>query len=402
MKKKSKILKFPDGFLWGTAISAYQVEGGITQNDWVQSSRISSAGLACDHYHRYEQDFILAKKLNQNAQRISLEWSRIEPAKDQWDEEELHHYFHALKFLKDQRFTTFVTLHHFTNPIWIAKAGGWKNRDTIKEFVNYVSKIVQALGPFIDFWITINEPNIYANLAIFQGVWPPFERSIIKTYQVYRNMLEAHNRAYEIIHAYYPKAKVGFAQNIACNEPFNRASFFDNLLVRFSDWVNVDYPLNLTNNDFIGLNHYFRNLRKFGFAGTESLQKEKKLELTDKGWEIYPKGIYKVLISLKKFKKPIYITENGIADAKDQKRAKYITEYLSAIYQAIKKGVPVHGYFYWSLLDNYEWPVREQEKTGYEMKFGLVGVDFSHELKRKVRKSARAYAEICKTNSLIV
>lgn len=399
MARKAKTLKFPKGFLWGAATSAYQVEGGITNNDWAGSSRFPAAGTACDHYNRYEQDFILAKELNQNAQRLSLEWSRIEPKEDEWSEEALEHYFHVLKFLKYNGFTTFVTLHHFTNPLWIAERGGWVRGQTIEHFVSYVAKIAQSLGQFIDFWMTFNEPNVYAVMSFIQGIWPPFERSLWQANLVYRHMLTAHNRAYDIIHAYYPEARVGFAQNVAFNEPANKKSIFDSIVAKLTDWISIDFALNKTKYDFIGLNHYFHHHLKFDWRKVSKVL-EPHGELTDKGWEVYPKAIYHVLHKLKKFRKPIYITENGIADVKDTKRASYLREYLKESYYALKHGVPVKGYFYWSLLDNYEWPVKAGE-TGYESKFGLVAVDFANQ-KRTIRDSAHRYAAICRSNELVL
>lgn len=399
--KLTRVLKFPDGFLWGSATSAYQVEGGITQNDWVQS-KMPASGLACDHFHRFEEDFKLAKKLGQNAHRLSLEWSRIEPVSGVFDEAALDHYEHVLDFLKEKGFTTFVTLHHFTNPIWFAKEGGWVSRKSVDYFVRFTEKVVGALGELIDFWITVNEPNIYANLSYLRGIWPPFRQSSYESYQVYRHMLSAHNKAYGLIHGNYPEAQVGFAQNISFNQAFDDTNFLDKLLVRFADWTNIDYPMTRSKTDFVGLNYYSRNLRKFGSFPRHRTVRAGQLALTDKGWEIYPKGLYEVLLKLKKFSKPIYILENGIADARDRKRAKFITDHLRTVYRAIKRGADVKGYFYWSLLDNYEWPVLPAEKTGYEMKFGLLEVDFMGDLKRKIRKSARAYAKICKNNGLVI
>ncbi|MBI4050839.1 MAG: glycoside hydrolase family 1 protein [Candidatus Doudnabacteria bacterium] len=401
IKTSKKTLKFPAGFLWGAATSAYQVEGGITQNDWA-ASKMPPAGLACDHYNRYQEDFLLAKKLNHSAHRFSLEWSRIEPVADQWDEDAIEHYSHTLDFLKRQGFKTFVTLHHFTNPLWVASEGGWANRKTIEHFAGFVSKICQTIGHLIDFWVTINEPGIYAFVGYQEGFWPPFKKSLLKSYKVYQNMLKAHNKAYEIIHAYYPEAKVGFAHNISYFEPNNPASFFDRLVVRFHEWFYMDLPYTRTKNDYIGLNHYF--YKRMGmniFSLKKEVVRERKVELSDKGWAIYPRAIFEVLRKLKKFRKPIYITEHGIADRTDKKRPKFIVDYLKEVHRAIQKGVDVRGYLHWALLDSYEWPVLPQEKTGYEIKFGLVEVDFaSPDLKRKIRKSARVYARICKSNAI--
>ncbi|MDP3741273.1 MAG: glycoside hydrolase family 1 protein [bacterium] len=404
---RSRVLKFPPGFLWGTATAAYQIEGGI-QNDWETQSRLAQAGKACDHYNRYQEDFLIAKKLHNNAIRISLEWSRIEPEEGVWNEEALEHYFHVLDFLKEKGFTIFLTLHHFTNPIWFARSGGWTNKKSGAKFAAFTDKVVEHLGELVDFWVTINEPNVYANMGFLRGMWPPFTANLWQAYRVYKNMLDAHNRAYTVIHAYYPDAKVGLAQNISANEPYNPRSFLDRKLAQFNDWIKTNYPYSKTKNDFIGLNYYFRNRMHAGLDssaaadGNEKGAREKipQERLTDKGWEIYPEGLYRVLVGLKKFRKPIYITENGLADARDAKRADFIVNHLKAVHRAIARGTPVKGYLHWTLLDSYEWPVLENEKTGFEMKFGLVEVDFAGDLKRKIRKSAKSYARICQKNAL--
>lgn len=395
-RQRRRTIRFPKDFLWGAATSAYQVEGGITKNDWAVAERLPPAGAACDHYHRYEQDFLLAKKLNHNAHRLSLEWSRIEPAEDQWDEEALEHYYHVLEFLKNRGVTTFVTLHHFTNPLWFARAGGWASPKAAERFGSYVSKVAQTLGQFIDFWVTINEPNVYAAVSFMEGRWPPFEKSAFKALRVFHNMLKAHNQAYEIIHAYYPQARVGLAQNITFNEPASKKSFFARLAVKFLDWLDETYTYRHTRNDFIGLNYYFHNRLKFIFDPNHLFMKivnSSQGRLSERGWEIYPQGLYEVLRDLAKFQKPIYITENGIADAQDKLRGKFIIDHLRAIHRAIQKGVLVRGYLHWSLLDNYEW------EDGYKWKFGLVAVDFKTQ-RRHIRGSAELYARICKTNAL--
>lgn len=384
---------FPEGFLWGASTSAYQVEGGITQNDWAVS-RMPPSGLACDHYNRYKEDFLLAKKLGQNAQRISLEWSRIEPEKGKFDERELEHYHQVLKFLKDNGFKTFVTLHHFTNPVWFAKLGGFEQKRNLDYFKVYVLKVAEDLGEYIDFWITINEPTVYAGMAYNEGKWPPFKKNIILVFQVYRNMLEAHNRAYDAIHKYYPNALVGFAQNIWCYEPANPRSFFDRLAVKFLKWVNFRLPFSRTKNDFLGLNHYFYGQLHFSMNWSKNfheIRTNKNIPRTDRGWPIYPEALYQVLLELKKFHKPIYITENGLADSEDLKRADYIQKYLGAVAKAIEEGVDVRGYLHWSLLDCFEW------EDGYKWKFGLLEVDFATQ-ERRIRSSAEFYAKICKQN----
>ncbi|TSA45638.1 glycoside hydrolase family 1 protein [bacterium] len=396
-RKHQTKLKFPDGFLWGAGTSAYQVEGGIERNDWAVNRKLKPAGLACDHYHKYREDFALAKKMHHNAHRLSLEWSRIEPMSGVFDDHEIAHYLEVLKCLRKNKIKTFVTLHHFTNPIWISKQGGWAGAKTVWYFRRYVSKVCQALGQYVDFWITINEPNVYVGTSYTVGVWPPFKKSLIQSYFVYRNMLKAHNEAYRIIHYFFPHAQVGFSQDLAYNEPVDKRRFLDRLVVVLADWFNVGFTYKRTKNDFIGLNHYFHNCLKFSFSKFVD-RKTGKGDSTDKCWEIFPQAIYEVLLQLKKYDLPIYITENGIADKRDAKRARYIESYLREIHKAIGRGVDVRGYLYWSLLDNYEWPMSEKN-TGYEMKFGLVEVDFKT-LGRAARKSAGYFAAICKSNKL--
>ena len=371
-------LKFPDGFLWGAATSAYQVEGGITNNDWAAAAgagRVPAAGQACDQYAKYEQDFKLAKYLHHNSHRLSIEWSRVEPRRGEFDEREIHHYHEVLSSLKRQGFTTFVTLHHFTNPLWLAREGGWLADCAPKHFAQYTAKICQTLGHLVDFWITVNEPLIYAGMSYGGGMWPPFVKNYWKSWKVYKNLFAAHNRAYHVIHKYYHRAHVGFAQNISYNSGLIRSAV--------NNYMEVAFAYSRTKNDFLGLNHYFSH----GAAGAEK---------TD--WPIftiYPPAIYDVLARLKNYRLPIYVTENGLPDAADHKRERYIKTYLAQIHRAIQNGADVRGYLHWSLVDNYEWA------EGYKYKFGLVEVDFKTQ-KRVPRESAFAYSHICLDNALII
>lgn len=359
--------------MWGAGTSAYQVEGGIDNNDWAkaaQDGEVPHAGLACDHYRRWREDFQYAARFGHNAHRLSLEWSRIEPRRGQWNDEAIEHYHDVLEWLKDHKIATFVTLHHFTNPVWVAAQGGWTNKKTLADFAEYTGKICQTLGHLVDYWITVNEPGIIAGMGYVRGKFPPFQKNLFNAFRAYRNMLQGHNRAYEMIHAYYPKARVGFAQNIAFFEPASRVM----------KWFQVDYPYRRTKNDFLGVNHYFFNGKR-------------ETSYSDRGWKIYPPALYHVLRGLKRFGLPIYVTENGIADAADKKRRDYLKGYLRETHRAIRAGVDVRGYLHWSLLDNFEW------EDGYEWKFGLLAVDMKTQ-KRTVRQSAKYYSQVCKNNRL--
>ena len=383
-----KSVKFPKDFLWGVATSAYQVEGGIENADW---SKFYPAGKACDHYHLYEKDFDLLEKLNLNVYRFSVEWSRIEPKEGEFDEREVEHYRRMLLSLQRRGIKAMVTLHHFTNPLWMIEKGGWENKKSIFYFSRFSKKVIQELGDLVDFWITINEPLIYAKASYAKGRWPPQKKNLLLFLKVVKNQIRAHKKVYYDFHRIRKKVRVGLAKNNSFFEPFNSKSLLDRLSSRFAAYFWNNFFLNRIRNqiDFIGLNYYFHNKIKFPFH----IENENKV-ISDLGWEIFPEGIYYVLKDLEKYKKPIFVTENGIADAKDVFRKDFIKEHLCQIHRAIKKGVDVKGYLHWSLMDNLEWD------SGFAPRFGLVKINYET-LEREIRKSAFYYAEICKNNSLI-
>ncbi len=395
-------IKFPKNFLWGAGTSSHQVEGGNV-NDWSKwekgnaeglakksetywqpwqkekfpemlQSRNYISGRACDHYHRFKEDFDIAKELNHNAHRFSIEWSRIEPKEGFIDEKEIEHYRQVLIALKERNIEPFVTLYHWTLPNWLAEKGGWLNPKTPYYFDRYVKIISENLFDYVNFWITLNEPSLYASNSYLKGNWPPEKKSIFKYFRVVNSLVKAHKLAYRALHLIDLECKVGIAKNNI---------YFEN--IPFINYFWNKYFLNKIKNeqDFIGLNHYFH----------QTLFGNKNESVSDMGWGIYPEGIYRVLKELKKYNKPIYITENGLADKDDQKREKFIKDYLIWIYKAIEEGVDVRGYLHWSLLDNFEWD------KGFWPRFGLVEVDFKT-FERKIRPSAYKYAKICKDNKI--
>lgn len=405
----NKILKFPEGFLWGSATSAYQVEGGIENDWWVWGHRnrknpvavltkkisIPKAGRACDHYNRYEEDFDLLKSLNQNTYRFSIEWSRIEPEEGKFNLKELEHYKEMIRALRVRNIVPFVTLHHYTNPIWFSKKGSWLNKKSPDYFQRYVEFIIKNIKD-VDFWITLNEPDLYASWypplqrAYSGSKWPNF----IDTLKTVRNLVIANKKAYHVLHEFGSKnTQVGLAHN---NFYFNG---HPKIVVNFARWLWNDlFIIKLVKNyqDFIGLNYYFPVRIKIGFTNPKSwFNQNDKKNVSDMGWEICPEGIYHVLKGLAKYKKPIYITENGLADAKDEKRAKFIKDHLYWVHKAIEDGLDVRGYLHWSLMDNFEWD------KGFWPRFGLVNIDYKN-LERKIRPSAFYYAEICSKNQLII
>ncbi len=380
-------LDFPKGFLWGSATSSYQVEGGIENNDWAEAGRqgkVPLAGRACDHYNLYEKDFDIVKELGQNAHRLSIEWARVEPEEGKFDEKEIEHYRKVLQALRDRGIEPFVTLWHFTLPLWFAKKGGFENPKAPEIFARYCGYMVEKLGDMAKFWITINEPIIYSWQSYVKGVWPPFKKNIFTFKKVTKTLISSHLASHNVIKKINPSLQVGIAKN---NMDFDSSRF--NLLGRAIQvfrnkfWNHYFLKKISRHQDFLGLNYYFH--KHFGYKFYE--------QKSDMGWAIYPKGIYHLLKELKRYNLPIYITENGLADAVDQKRAKFIKDHLHWAQKAMQEGVDLKGYFYWSLLDNFEWA------HGFDPRFGLIEVDYET-MERKIRPSAWEYKRICETNSL--
>jgi beta-glucosidase len=413
-----KVLKFPKGFLWGAATSAYQVEGG-NKNDWSEwekknAERLAEeartkwakwqqkkfpemfdpenyiCGRACDHYHRYESDLDIAQSLGFNAFRISIEWSRIEPEEGKFDEREIEHYRKVISAIRTRDMEPFVVLWHYTLPLWLAKKKGILNKKFPEYFAKYSEYVVKNLGNLCKFWITLNEPSVVISHSYINGTRPPEKKSLWLAWLAYRKMMNAHNFAYRTIKKISKNNQIGFANHIKYFEPYRKNSAMDKLVVSIVDYFGnwIFYNLSKNKNDFIALQYYFRFRLKFpGKMKTESKN------LTDLGWEIFPEGIYYLLKVLEEYNLPVYILENGLADAKDEKREKFIKDHLGWVHQAISEGADVRGYFHWSLLDNFEWD------KGFWPRFGLVEVDYKT-MERKIRPSALEYAKICKSNEL--
>ncbi|MDO8618896.1 MAG: family 1 glycosylhydrolase [Candidatus Daviesbacteria bacterium] len=399
-----KLLKFPKDFLWGTATSAHQVEGNNQLNDWWAWEQTKEphlrSGLADNEYALYEQDFDIAKSLAQNAHRLSIEWSRIEPTEGQFDQNEIDHYKKVLRSLKERDMQVMLTLWHVTLPKWLADKGGWESFSSAGYFERFVKKIVPELQEYVDFWITVNEPGIYAFMAYLGGSeigpFPPAKKSNFSAIKATVNLARGHKKAYRVIHQLIPNAKVGMAQDVTSFEPFHKHSIIEQVTVGISDLITNHsfYFLTKGYHDFLGLNYYFHrrfNL-KTGLIPELVNPEAEKQEVSDLGWEIYPEGLFEVLTDLSDGI-PIYITECGIASTNDDRRTRFLIHYLQQVYQAIQAGVKVKGFFYWSLLDVFEW------ERAYEAKFGLVEVDFKTQA-RTIRPSAEVYGEIAQHNGI--
>jgi len=404
-------LTFPNGFYWGAATSSYQVEGGIDNNDWAKAGReekVPVAGESSDHYHRYEEDFDIAKNLGHNAHRFSIEWSRIEPEEGRFDEKEIEHYRDVLMALKERGLEPFITLWHFTLPLWFSESGGFERKDSPEIFARYCAFVVKELSSTCTHFSTINEPNVWATHGWIYGAWPPFKQvkmlwkkigkddgtsertgatasfgNSFVYFKIERNLIIGHRRAYIEIKKVSPDTLVGVVKHVRFFEgnwnPFNKclALFMQYLQTyKFMNAISGHY-------DEIGLNYYRHT--KFG-------DRKNYLD-TDMGWKVYPSGIYGAIMKLKRYKKPIFIAEAGVADDDDDIRAQYLVTQIRATHRAIEDGADVRAHMYWSLLDNFEWAL------GYSKRFGLVEIDYETK-KRTVRPSAYEYKKICESNML--
>lgn len=407
-------VQFPRDFLWGTATAATQIEGGLDNHDWydwsVKGHTLdgSTPMQACDHYEKYVEDIELMEELNSNAYRFSLEWSRIEPERGSFSSQGLAFYRELIHLLKEKGIEPMVTLHHFTNPLWFSRKGGWEVKENLEDFRSYCAHVVQALGCDVKMWVTINEPTVYTTFGYMQGQWPPGKRGAVqKTFQVLGNMARAHDSVYRDIHRIYREKgleapQVGMAHHLRVMDPLTH-SFKDRLAASFLsyvfNWWFFNKSLRRDTLDYIGLNYYTRDFVTLDTSQKETLfvrQVEKEgLPRNELGWEIYPQGLYRLLHMLhKKTKYPIYITENGIP-GDDEDKIPFIRDHLQAMHKAMEEGVRVRGYFYWSLMDNFEWA------HGYEPRFGLYQMDYSTQQRHK-RKCCTMYSEIAKTGTLQV
>jgi beta-glucosidase len=413
-------ISFPEGFLWGSAQSAYQVEGHNYNNDWYEFEQIpgvikngDKCGESSDHYNLYESDFKLLSGLNQNALRTGIEWSRIVPEENVVNEDELEHYHKVIASLKKNNLTEFINIHHFTIPIWFERKGGFLKTKNLKYFEHYCEILAKSF-PEVEFWNTINEPGVVPLMGYLYGEFPPRKKSFLAFGKIYRNMLRAHALAYHKIKEFNPKSQVGIVKTMPYFYQKYNSKLWKKWVVSVMDFAYNQVMFNALNrgklpllpfgydkilkdsSDFFGLNYYDPVIFKFklGFPTSMDFKLPDQTETTQMGWGIYPQGLYEDIMRVKQeFKGPIYVTENGIATLQDEQRQKFIIAHLVEVHKAISEGADVRGFFYWSSLDNWEWA------EGFEPRFGLIGIDYETK-KRQVRDSARMYGNIAKENSI--
>jgi beta-glucosidase len=404
----SEEFNFPENFLWGTATSPTQVEGHVV-NEWTEyvAADGGNCRVACDHYHRYQEDVDWMARLGVNAYRMGIEWSRLQSAPfSPLNQKELARYIHLLDCLKAANITPMVVLHHFSNPPWISAAGGWLNPATIPAFADYAAKLSAALKERVYLWNTFNEPDTYASLTYLLGGFPPFHKWKFLSYRkVIKHMAEAHAQASRAIrkNKFSREPEVGIAKNWTSFGAFQKFALWDHLLAEISHHAFNRFVLDEflggrrgEASTFLGVNYYGRaRLNHFqALVPTNGVSPERLKEIgivSDDMFERHPTGFGKIL---KKFHKryglPIYITEHGAASIDEDFRIRDLTAHLLELHGAINHGVDVRGFFYWSLLDNFEW------QFGYSKKFGLLSVDFNDEkLPRKMTRVGEFYCGIC-------
>ena len=428
---------FDSGFLWGTSTASHQIEGGPHQKSnwyhWEKCTRNGGktpcvkenqkCGDAADHWNRLEADTKLMTKLGVNSYRFSLSWAKIQPTEHSFDHAVLAHYHDELKALAKVNIVPMLTLHHFDHPLWFEEKGGFEEVENIQLFLDFSLRVFEEYGSKVNLWCTFNEPAVFVTNGWVTGIFPPGKTNPQQAGIVLRNIMMAHVSVYKLLKARSlemgVRCEIGMVKDIFQFEastwwnPFDRfvAGLAENAFNRsvlnflktghYSYWVPfvasvyyVDKSAPETS-DFLGLNyysHYYVSVWNAIFEPDENRKLFPPLDgavMTDMPYPIYAEGFYRALKQLSEVNKrtPIYVCENGIADSSDDKRALWISRYIFAMSRAMKEGVNVRGYYYWSLMDNFEW------SEGFNMRFGLYHVDFNTQ-KRTLRNGSNRFVEI--------
>lgn len=423
-------MRFPKGFMIGAATAAHQVEGNNIHSDyWAQeqmtfTSFDEPSGLACDHYNRYEEDISLLAQAGLNAYRFSIEWARIEPQPGVYDEKEIAHYRSVLECCHAHQVEPIVTMHHFTSPKWLIEQGGWENPETVDKFAAYCRYVVGQLGSLFTYVCTINEANMGIQIAAIMRRYainaqknqsaegkvqvginlenPMMERmkkQAAENMQVFGTpqpqvfvsprtpegdllVMRAHQAAKAAMKAVKPELKIGLTLSLHDIQatPGGEAEAEREWNEEF-----LHYLPFIREDDFFGLQNYTRT--QMGPEG--SLPVPEGAETTQMGYEFYPAGLEHVIRKVHdQLPIPIIVTENGVAISNDERRVAFIREALSGVKHCVDDGIPVHGYCYWSLMDNFEW------QKGFSMTFGLVAVDRST-MQRTPKESLKYLGSFC-------
>lgn len=411
-------LEFPADFVFGSATAAHQVEGNNIHNDWwahehaPDTNALEPSGIACDHYHRFAEDFRLIHSLGQRAHRLSIEWSRIEPEEGQIQRTEINHYRAVLDALRELGIEPWVTLFHFTLPVWFAQRGGFTRAENVGLFRRFVERVAKEYGDLVQRWCTINEPTAPAELGYRFGYFPPRLTDAPLAADVLCNLFRAHTAAAEALRDHARRAPlVGITLAVMAVEPYRPDSAADRELAARRDAETngvsfdalrtglfsypgrpaVEIPGLKQSSQFVGIQYYSR--MRYGVQTGGPAPADCNRQLSQMGWEVYPEGLGPLLQRAAATGLPVYVTENGMACDDDRDRVRYIADHLAVVDQVRRAGADMRGYFYWSAMDNFEW------NFGYGPKFGLIAVDRTT-LTRAPRPSAYFFGEIAREHRL--
>ncbi len=425
-------LVFPAEFLWGTATSAHQTEGGNTNSDWWDwetkpgTPVREPSGKAIEHYTRYARDTAMLGELGFNIYRCGVEWARIEPEEGRFDDAVLDHYRKVVGAVRRAGMAPMVTLYHFSLPKWVAAQGGWLSDRTPALFERYVRRVVAALGDRVDWYCTLNEPGVVA-FGGYMGAlpFPPGTHGLDNWKRSARLLNEAHRRSLAAIKDIRPMARAGLVHSMQAWE----SNAGGRHVLEYSRRMSEDVFLEgCKEDDYIGVNTYTRTVldlplpvnfltrlvlavpaleRRVVERATVQIVREidalaagpadDGVRRTQMGWEWRPQAVATTVRRVAQMHpgKPIVVTEHGVATANDEERIEFIRDGLAALHPLIEEGIPLRGYIHWSAFDNFEWAY------GYDMLFGLIGVDRKTQ-ERTIRPSARYLGEIARTNTLVL
>jgi beta-glucosidase len=414
----SSRIEFPRDFVFGSATAAHQVEGNNDRNDWwaheqaPDTNAIEPSGIACDHFHRFAEDFRLLRELGQPAHRLSLEWSRIEPEPGTIDRAAVEHYRRVLGTLRDYGIEPWVTIHHFTSPQWFIEQGGFTRMESARALVRHTERVAREFSDLVSHWCTINEPNVVAELGYRFGYFPPRLQDAALAARVLANFFRLHAEMAEALRAHAPRTPaIGITLAVQAHEPLRIESEADRALAArrdaetngvmfgalrsgvfaYPDSEPEEIPGLQTASTFVGVQYYSR-VRYDGESQGPAMPDFDRT-LSHMGWEVYPEGFGPLLERAAETGLEVVVTENGMAHDDDRVRVRFIADHLRVVHRLLARGLPIRGYFYWSTMDNFEW------NFGYGPKFGLIEVDRST-LARRPRPSAYFFRDIIEQRAL--
>ncbi|HYG17951.1 MAG TPA: family 1 glycosylhydrolase [Ohtaekwangia sp.] len=382
-------ISFPADFMFGTSTAAYQIETAV-DHDWqgIRALDGSVFDTTTDHEKRHAEDIEIIQSLAPHY-RMSLMWSKLQSAPfAPLNKRGLDEYHALLHGLRQRNVRIMMVLHHFANPLWFAKLGGWEKASNIPLWTAYAKAVVNEFGTYVDSWNTFNEPNLYTSLGWVAAEFPPYRRNLLAAHRVINNIARAHEELYRYIRTKYPGAPVGISHNSAVFKPRNLAG---QIPAAIFDWCFMSYPVSLFRSlDFFGLSYYARI--DFDPRPVTQLRSPGKIRALQKPhddlWEYYPEGLGECIRRFwDQFHLPVIITENGICTPDDQKRVKAIRDYMRVIRTCMDEGIDIRGYYHWTAWDNFEWSL------GPSFKFGLYACDREHRT-RTAKPSAKLFSSL--------